>query len=298
MYDFQKGRLKYIKGGKYPQCHTVFIDDKIRALIDPACDADKLKAIQSEKPVDIVINSHCHEDHFLNNYLFPQSKLWVPGLEAEFYMDINNLINIWTYSEPNNEEYKDKIKKYLVQEAHYQKREPDRLLKDEEIIGFGETRMKAIHMPGHSQGHMCFHFLNERVIFTGDLDLVHAGPYYGDRGSDVDDIINSLKRLAKIDVDTYLTAHGKIGIYDGNPDYVLRYLETIYQREERVLEFLSKAPRTLQEITDRGIIYGKREVAGAWDLTVSERHMIAKHLIRLERLEKVRHDNGLYIHMK
>jgi glyoxylase-like metal-dependent hydrolase (beta-lactamase superfamily II) len=295
MYDFEKGRIKYIKGGKYPQCHTVFIDDEIRVLIDPACDAAKLKALHSDKPIDIVINSHCHEDHFLNNYLFTEAQLWVPALEAELFEDINHLIDIWTYMEPDNREYRESIKKYLLQEAHYQERKPDRLLEDNEIIELGKTQMKSLHMPGHSQGHMCFHFPQERVIYTADLDLVKAGPYYGDQGSDVDDMINSLERLAKIDVDTYLTAHGKIGIYDGNPDHVIQYLETINQREERLLEYLSKGPRTLQEITDQGIIYGKREVTGAWDLTVSEQHMMVKHLKRLERLGKIRSDGDFYI---
>ena len=152
MYDFEKGRIKYIKGGKYPQCHTVFIDDEIRVLIDPACDAAKLKALHSDKPIDIVINSHCHEDHFLNNYLFTEAQLWVPALEAELFEDINHLIDIWTYMEPDNREYRESIKKYLLQEAHYQERKPDRLLEDNEIIELGKTQMKSLHMPGHSQG--------------------------------------------------------------------------------------------------------------------------------------------------
>ncbi|MBN1848962.1 MAG: MBL fold metallo-hydrolase [Deltaproteobacteria bacterium] len=113
MFDFEKGRVRYIKGGKYPQCHTVFIDDEIRVLIDPACDAEKLKPIQSEKSIDIVINSHCHEDHFLNNYLFPEAQLWVPALEADFYLDIRQLIDAWTYAEPANKEYRENIKKNI-----------------------------------------------------------------------------------------------------------------------------------------------------------------------------------------
>lgn len=159
---------------------------------------------------------------------------------------------------------------------------------------FGETRLQALHMPGHSRGHMCFHFLNERIIFTADLDLVKAGPYYGDRDSDVDDVISSLERLARIDVDTYLTAHGKIGIYEGNPDHVKKYLDIIYQREDRLMTFLSQGAKTLREIADQGIIYGKRKVTGAWDLTVSERHMMEKHLKRLTRLKKVQEDDGFF----
>jgi glyoxylase-like metal-dependent hydrolase (beta-lactamase superfamily II) len=295
MYDFQKGRIRYIKGGKYPQCHTLFIDDDIRALVDAACDKAKLMTIQSEKAIDVLINSHCHEDHFLNNYLFPDAQLWVPALEAEFFIDVNNLIKAWTYMGNYSKEDIENIRRYLIHDVHYERREPDRLLKDDEIIEFGETRMKTLHMPGHSPGHMCFHFPEEKIIYTADLDLVPAGAYYGDQGSDIDEMIDSLERLAEIDADTYLTAHGKIGIYDGNPEYIHNYIDTIYQREEKVLEYLSKGPKTLQEITNLGIIYGKRSVAGEWDLTVSENHMIDKHLKRLMRLKKIRRDNDLYM---
>jgi glyoxylase-like metal-dependent hydrolase (beta-lactamase superfamily II) len=295
MYDFQKGCIRYIKGGKYPQCHSVFIEDEGRVLIDPACDPEKLKSIQSKQPIDVIINSHCHEDHFQNNYLFPDAQLWVPTLEADFFVDINHLINAWTYEEQDNPEHREAIRRFLIHDVHYQERKPDRLLIDEETIEFGKTRMTALHMPGHSQGHMCFHFPDERVMYTADLDLVKAGPYYGDQGSDIDDMIDSLERLAEIDVDTYLTAHGKIGIYDGNPEYVQNYLNTLFQREERLLEYLNTGPKTLQEITDLGIIYGKREITGAWDLTISERYMMKKHLQRLERLQRVRQENDHYM---
>ena len=55
-------------------------------------------------------------------------------------------------------------------------KEPDRLLEDKEILDFGHTRVQVLHTPGHTAGHLSFHFLDEKVIFLADLDLVKFGP--------------------------------------------------------------------------------------------------------------------------
>ena len=117
----------------------------------------------------------------------------------------------------------------------------------------------------------------------------------GDNKSSIDDTINSLQRLAKIDADVYLVSHGKAGILDGDPAHIQRYIEVIYQREEKLLAFLASGPKTIQEITDHGVIYGGHKLAnGAWDLSKSEKSMMLKHLERLERAGRVRKENGAY----
>ena len=45
MFDFEKGKIRFIRGGKYPQSNSVLIDDNIRAIIDPACNEEKLSLI-------------------------------------------------------------------------------------------------------------------------------------------------------------------------------------------------------------------------------------------------------------
>ena len=42
MFDFEKGKVRFIRGGKYPQSNSVLIDDNIRAIIDPASNEEKL----------------------------------------------------------------------------------------------------------------------------------------------------------------------------------------------------------------------------------------------------------------
>ena len=163
---------------------------------------------------------------------------------------------------------------------------------------FGQTRCQVIHTPGHTPGHCAFHFPEEKVLFLGDLDLTKAGPYYGDIEGSVDLTIASLRRLAGITVDTYLTAHGK-GIFDGDPDHIHRYIEIIEYREEKLLDLLSTGPKSLEEITQTGIIYGPpRMIAGIWDVSTSERAMMNKHLERLQAKGRVIKEGVLYHFMK
>jgi glyoxylase-like metal-dependent hydrolase (beta-lactamase superfamily II) len=182
---------------------------------------------------------------------------------------------------------------FLTEVVKFQPREPDRLLEDQEIISFGETRVQVLHTPGHTPGHLSFYFLDEGVIFTADLDLVKFGPYYGDKSSSIDDTIASLERLADIDADVYLVSHGKEGVLDGDPAHIERYLGVIYRREEQLLDFLATGPKTIEEITNHGIIYGGHRLSnGAWDLSISEMAMMLKHVERLERLGRVRQADG------
>ena len=155
--------------------------------------------------------------------------------------------------------------------------------------------MEIIHTPGHTRGHLAFYFPHEKVMFTGDLDLTKAGPYYADRASSVGDIIQSLERLRTYPVETYLTAHGK-GVLEGDPGYIEKYLEMLLSREEKLIDLLRKGPKTLEEVVEEGIIYGKNpKTMGAWNLSLSEKGMMIKHLERLISKKRVQKDGDLYL---
>jgi glyoxylase-like metal-dependent hydrolase (beta-lactamase superfamily II) len=289
MYDFEKGHLKFILGGKYPHCHTLFIDDKRTALIDAASREDRLKAIRHKRPVDILIVSHGHEDHIMYNYLFPEAEFWVHEADAPIFEDIENLLDCYDPSDAEREKWR----QLLTSVCHYEVRRADRLLKNGDRLEFGTTLCEVIHTPGHTPGHCAFHFPRERVLFMADMDLVKGGPYYGDVASSLTDTLKSLERLAEIDVDTYLTAHGQ-GIYGGDPDHIYQYIRTVKKREELLLDFLWEGPKTLEEITEKGIIYGPGRVISGWDLSTSERSMMAKHLSLLMDQEKVVQEGKRY----
>jgi len=291
VFDFAKGSIKFIRGGKYPFCHSVLIDDRNRAVIDASSERDKLVQFRDQRPVDYLITSHAHEDHLSFNYLFPQSKFCVHPFDAPQFENVESLID--SYGDMPQEE-REKWRGFLENGCHYIPRRADLLLEDGMVIDFGEVRMKVIHTPGHTRGHCAFYFIEQRILFTADLDLTKAGPYYGDRTSDIDETIHSLERLKTFDVETFLTAHGK-GVLEGDPEYINRYLEVIFLREEKLIDLLSKGAKTLDQVVQEGIIYGNKPPIGPWDLTLSERAMILKHLSRLVSINRVEQEGDVYV---
>ncbi|MBU2548020.1 MAG: MBL fold metallo-hydrolase [Proteobacteria bacterium] len=292
MYDFEKGRIKLIRGGRYPQCHSLFIDDGMRVLIDAASNEDVLLALKDQGPVHVLINSHAHEDHLLYNHRFESSEFWVHEKDAHAFEDVENLVDC--YGEMDDTARQGWID-FLLGPCHYRARKADRLIEGGEVMELGTVRMEVVHTPGHTPGHCAFYFPQEKVLFTGDLDLVKAGPYYGDLDSSLEDTITSIERLKSYPCDVYLTGHGK-GVFEGDPVYLDRYQDCIRQREAALMDYLAGAPRTLDEITDQGIIYGpKKEVGGIWDLAMSERAMMLKHLDFLRARGRVRRDGEHYV---
>ena len=59
---------------------------------------------------------------------------------------------------------------------------------------------QIIHVPGHTLGHICFHFFNEKIIFTGDtLFSLGCGRLFEGTHSQM---YNSLNRIKKLPLET------------------------------------------------------------------------------------------------
>jgi len=292
LFDFEKGAIKFIKGGRYPFCHSILIDDQIRVIIDASSDRDKLQSIKDQGPVDYLITSHAHEDHLVFNYLFPQSTFCAHAFDAPHFESVDSLIDC--YGDMSPEQF-EKWRIFFLEECHYHPQRVDLYLDNGQVMDFGDTKMEIVHTPGHTRGHLCFYFPLEKVLFTADLDLTRIGPYYADRNSSIEETIRSLERLKTYHVETYLTAHGK-GIYEGDSAYIDRYLNVIFTREEKLIDFLKKGPKTLEQVVKERIIYGQSPKAlGAWDLSLSERGMMTKHLDRLINMKRAHPEGDFYL---
>ena len=78
--------------------------------------------------------------------------------------------------------------------------EIDILVDDQNIWGGGNFQAKIYHIPGHTSGHIAFHFFREKKIFTGDTlfslgcGRIFEGTY--------EQMFNSLKKIKKLPKDT------------------------------------------------------------------------------------------------
>ena len=74
--------------------------------------------------------------------------------------------------------------------------EIDILLKDNEIWKDGEFESKIFHIPGHTSGHICFYFENDKIVFTGDtLFSLGCGRIFEGTYKEMFESLNKIKSL-------------------------------------------------------------------------------------------------------
>ena len=74
----------------------------------------------------------------------------------------------------------------------------DIALKDNERWKLGSLELKVIYIPGHTLGHICFYFENEKVAFTGDtLFSLGCGRIFEGTYEQMYASLNKLKNLQK-----------------------------------------------------------------------------------------------------
>jgi glyoxylase-like metal-dependent hydrolase (beta-lactamase superfamily II) len=88
---------------------------------------------------------------------------------------------------------------------------PDRLLEDGELADVPGWKLRALHTPGHTPGHLCFVDERSRRLFSGDHVLPRITPNIsaqrGDPGRPLQAYLDSLARTRDLDVDEVLPAH-------------------------------------------------------------------------------------------
>ena len=180
----------------------------------------------------------------------------------------------------------------MTEQWNYTPLEVTRPVEDGDEVSLGANTVRFMHLPGHTPGNMCLHFLEKNAVYLADIDLTPFGPWYGNRYSDIDAFLDSIERVKTIRADTWYTAHGE-GIIKGDiTDRLDAFAAVIDARESRILSSLSR-PKTLAGIVDEAIVYGKR-----WDppemFDYFEGTMVSKHLARLERSGKALCVDGVW----
>ena len=99
-----------------------------------------------------------------------------------------------------NLELKNKYDLKVVGFADDQERIPeiDFLVRDNQIWSKDDFEAKIYHTPGHTSGHIAFHFYKEKKIFTGDtLFSLGCGRIFEGTYEQMFDSLNKIKKLPK-----------------------------------------------------------------------------------------------------
>lgn len=276
--DRRLGRVTVLgdaRGGKYPHGSSVLVEGLARtALIDPS-----LAIVPRAKTlprVDLVVNSHCHEDHLAGNFLFPDASWHVHHLDLPGLRSLDAMMEIYGYDEAVLTPFR----KIVVEQFHYVPREDAAGFEDGAVFDLGGVRLRVIHAPGHTRGHCLFHIEPDDVLYLGDVDLTTFGPYYGDAWSDLESFERTLAQVRELRARWYVTFH-HIGVVEGHDAFVERldrYAGVIRRREERLVAFLAE-PRTLDEIVRHRFVYRSQDEIAYADPV--ERRSMGQHLARL-----------------
>jgi glyoxylase-like metal-dependent hydrolase (beta-lactamase superfamily II) len=88
---------------------------------------------------------------------------------------------------------------------------PDRPLEDGDLADFPGWRMRAVHTPGHTAGHLCFTEESTRLFFSGDHVLPRISPNistnHGGLPDPLRDYLGSLAAVRDLDPAEVLPAH-------------------------------------------------------------------------------------------
>jgi hydroxyacylglutathione hydrolase len=276
------------KNGKYPYCHSLYIDGP-KILIDPASDRERLIRLKAESGVNAIWLSHWHEDHIMDLDLFEDVPLWVSQADAEPLADLDVFLD-WYGMEGETRSWFEKL---MIDQFHYKPRKPEGFLKGGETHDLGTVTVDIISTPGHTPGHLALYFREPRVLFLGDYDLTPFGPWYGDRDSDIDDVISSVEKLRKIPAAVWTACH-ETGLFEDDPGELWEsYLGVINRREDSLMALL-ETPKALPDIIDAGIVYNRPGSTEDF-FRFGESAIMSKHLDRNIKKGAILKKNGRFV---
>jgi glyoxylase-like metal-dependent hydrolase (beta-lactamase superfamily II) len=272
------------RGGKYPHGNSLLVRgaDAI-AVIDPSLGlVPRAAALPS---VDLVLTSHCHEDHIAGNHLFPAADWQVHEADRVGFASLDDMMTIYGYPDPIDAS----LREVLLEQFHYTARADVAGFSDGAVFDLGGgVRIRVVHAPGHTRGHSFFWIEPDDVLYLADVDLSSFGPYYGDAWSDLTAFERTLAALPALRPKHWATFH-HVGVLDERDAFearLARFAGVIADREARLLAWLREAPRTLAEIARHRFVY-RPEDAVPWAEPVEARSM-AQHLARLGEAGAIR----------
>jgi len=132
----------------------------------------------------------------------------------------------------------------------YTMHRPDEQLEDGHKIVVGSHAFEVVWTPGHTSGHICLWDAERRTILTGDHVLDPISPNVSlsreRQGNPLGEYLQSLRKVAALDADLVLPAHGEP--FHGVARRVRELLAHHDEREQEVLEALSHGERTAYQV--------------------------------------------------
>lgn len=284
------------QGFTYSNC--LYINDDVQAVIETGLDEYGLQGLDPNS-IDLIVNSHHHIDHIRGNMLFPRADIMIHELEAPILKDealsfYTNSMDLWDELMPNvdlDESYEEiGIGRDKRANAPFDKTRNVRPITDGLLLDFGTVKAEVLHTPGHSAGHCCFWFPEEEFLFSSDICLTKAGPWYGEHLASPSEMMRSIDRIIDLAPPRVASSHIHEVLDDPIP-CLLEFKQRIEKREERIYRHLLQQPSDIHNLAGANLIYRAHpsNYVVFW-----EKLMLLKHLESLEKQNRVKQSDGVY----
>ncbi len=209
----------------YEEAHSYLLLGEEKALlIDTGLGISNIKKVIDELtslPI-MVATTHVHWDHIGGHQYFKD--IAVHHLEEDWLLNFpipleivkKNLMRV-SFESPQS---------FDIDEYAIYKGIPTLILDDNDVIDIGNRKIKVIHTPGHSPGHLCFYDLDNRYLLTGDL--VYEGKldvYYP--STDPIAFKNSIAKIKELKINRILPGHHQLNIKNHLIDEILQAFEEL-----------------------------------------------------------------------
>jgi len=197
--------ITYIKSGN----HEILVDAGT-GLYSSSLDKDLHTKGSSLEMITDVVLTHCHIDHI--GGIIPLLERGSPRLylhEAEA-VPINN----GDYSQTLGATFGAELPPFKI----------DVMLKEGDLIDFGDIRLRVFHTPGHSTGSIVMEVEDSGILFTGDT--LFPGGSFGrvdfPTGSP-EKLVASLKRISEMEFEIGIPGHMNVMRYNARKSALTSY---------------------------------------------------------------------------
>ena len=154
-------KIKRFEFNMFPvNCYVLSDETNEAVIIDPGCfyeeEKQTLKKYIESNNLNVkhLLNTHLHLDHIFGNPFLLKEY----GLQAE----ANQMDEFWLEQAPaQSRMFGFKLPEQMVPLGKY--------ICDDDVITFGNTKLQAIHVPGHSPGSLVYYCKEDNCMFSGDV---------------------------------------------------------------------------------------------------------------------------------
>ena len=209
----------------------IIIDNNNACVVDPSESDPVIKYLEENKiNLKFILNTHHHYDHVGGN----------KELKKKYNAKVLGYIND-----------KERIP------------EIDIFLKNKEIWNTDSFKFQIFHIPGHTSGHICYYFKNEKFLFTGDTlfslgcGRIFEGTY--------EQMFKSLTRLKEISKETKIYCGHEYTLQNSNfcmtiEPHNLKLKEKIIEIRKKIKNNLPTIPSILGDELECNIFLKAKDV--------------------------------------